>query len=452
MCHNERIYIKGSRCVTRTASVAMEPSQDLLRNLWKGGQQDRLSPWSQALALAYREASKQITKSGRANVAWVSRQVMRVDGANPTKESLSEFFAKVDADPEWFPGKHNGKKRGPAPLLTTAKRRAVASCAMRIKSRGDEPTAEEIIQRCPASTTNPVTGKPFDLKRIRNVFATDCYDLDPESPWRFQARSSRCYLPPKLMEHRVAMCKVFMGMNHFTPSWFFNNVVWVDPCSAIIPGSYKQYLRMKQTLKGNRGWFSDNAKHLNANRSGPKTALTQRTWDGTKVNWVIILSRGVIGVDILDLDWELNGDGMAAVIRRLPGRLREMLGSNSRLPRVLMTDRGTGMYAPSGHVVSAFDHAVQECRFKLFWGADAKQQSPEMPDLLLHETAVSWVRNVLRRLKPDVLPWMETPAQWSRRLLQAVDAANQYDVEALCLDFPRRIEDCLAADGAKLSH
>ena len=156
------------------------------------------------MALAYREASKQITTSGRANVAWVSRQVMRVDGANPTKESLSEFFAKVDADPEWFPGKHNGKKRGPAPLLTTAKRRAVATCAMRIKSRGDEPTAEEIIQRCPASTTNPVTGKPFDLKRIRNVFATDCYDLDPESPWRFQARSSRCYLPPKLMEHRVA--------------------------------------------------------------------------------------------------------------------------------------------------------------------------------------------------------------------------------------------------------
>ena len=122
------------------------------------------------------------------------------------------------------------------------------------------------------------------------------------------------------------------------------------------------------------------------------------------------------------------------------------------LPRVLMTDRGTGMYAPSGLVVHAYEHAVRECGFKLFWGADAKKQAPEMPDLLLHETAVSWVRNVLRRSKPEVLPWKETPAQWSRRLLRAVDAANQHDVEGLCADFPNRVEECLAASGAKLSY
>ena len=83
---------------------------------------------------------------------------------------------------------------------------------------------------------------------------------------------------------------------------------------------------------------------------------------------------------------------------------------------------------------------------------DAKKQAPEMPDLLLHETAVSWVRSALRRSKPEVLPWKETPEQWSRRMLRAVEAANQHDAEALCADFQNRVEECLVANGAKLSY
>ena len=209
---------------------------------------------------------------------------------------------------------------------------------------------------------------------------------------------------------------------------------------------------MKEALKGEKGWHSDDAKHLNENRRGPTTALKQRTWDGTKVNWVIVLTRGRIGVDILPLDWQLDGNGMAIVVHRLNDRLREMLGHCARRPRVLMSDRGTGMYAPSGQVVNAYEHAVQKCGFKFFWGPDAKRQAPDMPDLLLHETAVSWVRNVLRRMKPEVLPWKESPVQWSRRMVRAVDEANQYDVEASCTDFPDRIQECLAADGAKLSY
>ena len=430
----------------------METSQETLRTLWKGGQQDRLSPWGQALALAYREASKDLTKSGKANVAWVAKKVVRVDGKSPSPMSLHEFFAKVDADPDWFPGKHNGKKRGPAPLLTPAKRRAVATCAMRIKARGDEVTVEEVIHRCAVSTTNPSTGKPFDAKKIRDIFSTECYDLDPENPWRYQTKSSRLFLPREVMEHRVAMSKELLAMPCFTPTWFLHNAVWIDPCSSILPGSLKQYLRMKEALKGDKGWHSDDAKHLNENRRGPPTALKQKTWDGTKVNWVIILSRGVIGVDILPLDWQLDGNGMATVVHRLKDRLREMLGPSARLPKVIMSDRGTGMYAPAGQVVHAYEHAVRQCGFKLFWGPDAKRQAPDMPDLLLHETAVSWVRNVLRRMKPEVLPWKESPAQWSRRMMRAIDEANQYDVEALCMDFPDRIQECLTADGAKLSY
>ena len=110
------------------------------------------------------------------------------------------------------------------------------------------------------------------------------------------------------------------------------------------------------------------------------------------------------------------------------------------------------MYAPSGPVTAAYDIAARQCGFRLFWGPDAKRQSPDMPDLLLHETAVSWVRGVLRRTKPEALPWLETPEQWSRRMMQAVGEANSKDVEGLCLQFPDRIDECLACDGARLAY
>ena len=67
------------------------------------------------------------------------------------------------------------------------------------------------------------------------------------------------------------------------------------------------------------------------------------------------------------------------------------------------------MHAPLGHVTAAYDNAARQWGFCLFWAPDAKRQSPDMPDLLLHETAVSWVRGALRRTRPEVLSWLETP-------------------------------------------
>ena len=75
-----------------------------------------------------------------------------------------------------------------------------------------------------------------------------------------------------------------------------------------------------------------------------------------------------------------------------------------------------------------------------------------MPDLLLHETAVSWLRGVLGRTKPDVVPWQETPQQWSRRM-KALDECNRSnDVGGLCMQFPDRVEECIAKVGVRLSY
>ena len=63
--------------------------------------------------------------------------------------ALHELFAKIDADPDWFPGKHSGAKRGPAPLLTPAKRLCIARSAMAAKSSGDEPCVAAVVHNCP---------------------------------------------------------------------------------------------------------------------------------------------------------------------------------------------------------------------------------------------------------------------------------------------------------------
>ena len=80
-------------------------------------------------------------------------------------------------------------------------------------------------------------------------------------------------------------------------------------------------------------------------------------------------------MEVLPQDWEVDGDGMAFAIRLLPKVLRQMLGESARLPRTLFTDRGTGMYSPTGHVVHEYAAAVEAAGFHLLWGPCAKRQA-----------------------------------------------------------------------------
>ena len=110
-----------------------------LKELWRGGQDGRLSPWEVAKALGFREASKEL-HGGEPNLPWIASRVTKIGGGHPSAQSLWELFAKIDADPEWYPGKHNGKRRGPKPLFNAAKRLCVARSAMAAKTnQGQEP-------------------------------------------------------------------------------------------------------------------------------------------------------------------------------------------------------------------------------------------------------------------------------------------------------------------------
>ena len=232
-----------------------------LQALWLRAPDGCLSPWQQARALAFREASREL-HGGKDMLDWIARRLLLAGGGHPQKACVCKLFKRVDADPDWFPGKLYGAKRGRKALLTPAKRRCIAQSAMSAKrTRGEEPCIAAVVHACPRATRNPQTGKVFCDKTIRKVFLEDCYDFDPEHPWRFQAPLQKVFLPVAVKEHRVATAKLLLQQKP-DPVWWMNNVVWFDPCCSVIPGSQAQYDRMRQACKGNRWYISDDAKNV----------------------------------------------------------------------------------------------------------------------------------------------------------------------------------------------
>ena len=252
---SDPIMLHDLAAVVRMAST----NNTHLRNLWLSAPHGRLSPWQQARALALREVSREL-HAGRTQLEWIAVRVEKVGGGHPGQDALHKFFKLVDADRDWFPGKQRVGKRGRPPLLTPAKRRCIATAAMTAKhNRKDEPCVAAVIHSCPRATTNPVTKLPFCDKTIRKVFATECFDVDPENPWRFQHSLQKVFLPDEVKQHRVAMAKTLLEQRP-EPSWWMRNVVWFDPCCSILPGSQAQYNKMRQAFKQNKRWISDDTK------------------------------------------------------------------------------------------------------------------------------------------------------------------------------------------------
>ena len=76
---------------------------------------------------------------------------------------------------------------------------------------------------------------------------------------------------------------------------------------------------------------------------------------------------------------------------------------------------------------------------------------PDLGDVLLHETAASWLRAKMRAAAPDVLPWEETQEMWAARARKVLhDINSSCDVHGLCLEFPSRLQELLDREGDRL--
>ena len=70
--------------------------------------------------------------------------------------------------------------------------------------------------------------------------------------------------------------------------------------------------------------------------------------------------------------------------------------------------------------------------------------------MLLHETAVPWIRHKLTATTP-ARPWLEFSEQYARRLRQVVADINRNSaVGDLCQRFPGRLDELIRRQGDRL--
>ena len=136
-------------------------------------------------------------------------------------------------------------------------------------------------------------------------------------------------------------------------------------------------------------------------------------------------------------------------------KVRAALGARFRgesLPRTVFVDRGVGFYnAGTGGITQEFKAALADHGLKAFMGDDASQQPGSLWEMMLHETAVSWIRRGLTWSLPP-RPWEESPSAFACQLKSVVRDINaRCNVEALCRELPQRVLDLHAAKGGRLS-
>ena len=175
------------------------------------------------------------------------------------------------------------------------------------------------------------------------------------------------------------------------------------------------------------------------------------SWDTKRVFWVPVLCRGKLHVGQLPDDFP--GDrpaGAAEFVRAVRAALNVRFREGA-LPHVLFTDRGAGFYNPgNGRVTDEYRAALAEHGLQAFMGDSVAVQPGRLPYLMLHETAMSWIRSLLAITLP-ARPWEESPQQHLSRLKRVAGQVNaDYGVAGLCCELPARVEELVRRGGGKL--
>ena len=92
------------------------------------------------------------------------------------------------------------------------------------------------------------------------------------------------------------------------------------------------------------------------------------------------------------------------------------------------------------------------CRHQIREGAGGSTGAQLwLPVSMFIETAVAMFRRRMRYDLARVAPWKETPQQWATRAKVAVKAANkEYELQALCNEFPTRLRALVDNHGRRL--
>ena len=445
------------------SSVSEKYLQMALSEAWLCCRDGDMAPCEHAKLWGLRVALRKLCEPDN-QYEWMSQHVRVAangrarGGDKPGRAGVKKFFDRVDtleeAGQTWYPGACLTKRTGRPVELTAQKKAAITTSMMAAKERGDLPCYELAVARCPSATLNPTTGKAFSRHRINDLLTSECYDEEPEHPWEFRFGRKRRALTQEARVERMEWARRLLREKK-AAAWFFTNIIWIDLCSKVIPSNPKKaYDQLQASRNKRRRLMSPGGSSRDAsdNSGGSDTAEKQKGFGDTRVWFGVALTRGVLGVTVFTTTEGAgafpgeNPEGVRQFVSRLPQMLNRMLGRSTRKPRVIFSDRGPGFYHRStGAITGEYETVCREHRFKPWAGNNARRgpraQPPDIPDVLLHETAISHLRERVYKSTPRK-PWEETPKELETRLRAAEAYANaEYRLADLCRELPKRLEN-----------
>ena len=205
--------------------------------------------------------------------------------------------------------------------------------------------------------------------------------------------------------------------------------------------------------KGCKIWMSTGSKRTSQNLPGKKSALKQNSWDAIRVWWAPILTRGKLHVEILGTEFPGETVEGAELLAAAVRKALNIRFQNTPAPNTLFVDRSPGFWATnSGRIRGGFKAALQANNLKTYYKDDAGQQPGNLQEVMLHETAVSWIRR-REALNRMTKPWEETPEQFATRLKSVVQEINDtLNVEGLCRAFKQRVQKLVDREGDRISY
>ena len=167
------------------------------------------------------------------------------------------------------------------------------------------------------------------------------------------------------------------------------------------------------------------------------------------------MAQGKLHVEILGEGADFPGDkgaGMQIFVEKVKKAINVRFQGSPHPPKTLFVDCGPGFWATnSGKITGAFKQALAQHRLMTYYGGSAAIQPGEMQEIMLHETAVSWIRYRETRNRM-IKPWEETVEQFEDRMKSIVQNINDnLDVDGLCRALPARIEKLVQRDGGRIN-
>ena len=429
-------------------------AQEVLKAAWIGGRHGSMSALAQARAWALRAVWRDDKKPDYGMLVYICGKVKKVGGGSPTSSALKEFFEKVDADADWYPGKCTQKVFGPESVISKTNQAVVARCAMAMKARGEDPTYPRLVAANPTALLNPKTEEPVGKKRLYSILTERCYD-DPDNQqdtWGNRPKYSKTALTDAQQELRLTWARDLQEEGR-TEEWYFKNLVWTDICNTIIPRTEAQAQQLTMSRKAKKGWRSEATALESNNLQGKPEARKQKSWGTTRFYWAPVVARGKVHLEVLGESFPgETPEGAATLVAAVRTSLNIRFQATTP-PRVVFTDRGQGFYSSrSGVITDEYKAALREHGLKAYYGDDASIQPGSLQEVLLHETVVAWVRSREKVTQPKY-PWTETEAQYGSRLRGICQYINQnYDVDGLCRALLKRVQKVVDAGGGRINH